>query len=239
MLLPALADGQAGFVMDAKWKSKQWQKDMPPSDTPMPMLELALLAGVSDAPLLEKAMRAYAKVIEDGIAKAREIAPKGEIPPVKLPEPEVKTVEVGKLFLFHLPADWKLDPQVVPTAGLSSQVGVLALSSGHAERLLASKPLKVEGGPLADTKRPLAGASYFSMPAFVDAITPWVMFGLRQAPLENLVPGAGEGKTGRENVLKQVRTVLDVLKVFRVSTSVSYVEDGVLITHSETVVRDE
>jgi len=158
---------------------------------------------------------------------------------VKLPEPEVKTIEVGKLFLFHLPADWKVDPQVVPTAGLSSKVGVLALSSGHAERLLASKPLKVEGGPLADTKRPLAGASYFSMPAFVDAITPWVMFGLRQAPLEKLAPGGGDEKTARENVLKQVRTVLDVLKVFRVSTSVSYVEDGVLITHSETVVRDE
>ncbi len=239
MLLPALADGQAGFVMDAKWKSKQWQKDMPSSDTPLPMLELALLAGVSDAPLLEKAMRAYGKIIEDGIAKAREIAPQGEIPPVKLPEPEVKTVEVGKLFLFHLPADWKLDPQVVPTAGLSSKVGVLALSSGHAERLLANKPLKVEGGPLADTKRPLAGASYFSMPAFVDAITPWAMFGLRLAPLENLAPGAGDKKTAREDVLKQVRTVLDVLKVFRVSTSISYVEDGVLITHSETVVRDE
>ena len=239
MLLPALADGQAGLVMDAKWKSKQWQKDMPPSDTPMPMLELALLAGVSDAPLLEKAMRSYAKIIEDGIAKAREIAPKGEIPPVKLPEPEVKTLEVGKLFLYHLPADWKIDPQVVPTAGLSSKVGVLALSSGHAERLLASKPLKVEGGPLADTKRPLAGASYFSMPAFVDAVTPWVLFGLRQAPLEKLAPGAGDEITARDNVLKQVRTVLEVLKVFRVSTSATYVEDGVLITHSETVVRDE
>jgi hypothetical protein len=239
MLLPALADGQAGFVLDAKWKSKQWQKDMPASDKPLPMLELALLAGVSDAPLLEKAMKSYAKIIEDGAAKARELAPKGEVPPIKIPEPEVKTLEVGKLYLFHLPAEWKIDPQVVPTAGLSSQLGVVALSPGHAERLLMSKPLKVEGGPLADTKRPLAGASYFSMAAFVDAVAPWAMFALQHAPLERLAPGAGDEKKAREDVLKQVRTLLDVLKVFRVSTSATYFEDGALITHSETIVRDE
>jgi hypothetical protein len=239
MMLPALADGQAAFVMDAKWKSKQWQKDMPASDRPLPMLELALLAGVSDAPLLEKAMKAYAKIIEDAGAKARELAPKGDVPPIKIPEPEVKTVEVGKLYLFHLPTEWKLDPQVIPTAGLSSRVGVVALSPAHAERLLTSKPLKIEGGPLADTKRPLAGASYVSMPAFIDAVTPWVMFALQHAPLEQLSPGTGDAKKAREDVLKQVRVLLDVLKVFRVSTSATYLEDGVLTTHSETIVRDE
>ncbi len=239
MLLPALADGQAGFVLDAKWKSKQWHKDMPASDKALPMLELGVIVGVSDADLLEKAMKSYTKIVEDALAKAREMAPPGEVPPIKIPGPEVKTVKAGKLYLYPLPSEWKLDAQVAPTAGLSARVGVLALSAGHAERLLESKPLQIDGGPLSDAKRPLAGASYFRWPAFVDAVTPWILFGLEQGHAEKLLPGAGDEKMAREQLFKQVRTVLDVLKVFRVSTSATYVEDGVLITHSETVVRDE
>jgi hypothetical protein len=240
MLLPALADGQAGFVIDAKWTSKQWQAALPASEKALPMLELGILVGVSDSAQLEKAMKSYRKIVEDGIAKARELAPQGEVPPVKLPEPEVKTVKAGKLYVFHLPEEWKLDARVAPTAGLSEKVGVITLSAEHAERLLTATPLKVEGGPLADAKKPLAGASYFNWPAFVDAIGPWVMYGLEQAKVEKALPGGGgDEKKSREEIFKQVRTVLDVLKCIRISTSATYLEDGVLITHSETIVRDE
>ncbi len=153
MLLPSLADGQAGFVLDAKWKSKQWHADMPASDKALPMLELAFLVGVSDRELLERAMKSYAKLIEDALVKVKENAPPGAQPPLtKLPEPEVKTAKAGKLYLWHLPEELKLDRRVAVTAGLSDKVGVVALSAEHAERLLARKPLKVEGGPLADTQ---------------------------------------------------------------------------------------
>ncbi|HEY7423185.1 MAG TPA: hypothetical protein VH682_02990 [Gemmataceae bacterium] len=238
MLLPALADGQSGFVLDAKWKSKQWQAALPVSEQALPLPELALLVGVSDSALLEKAVKSYAKIIEDGIDKAREIAPEGEVPPVKMPEPDIKTGKAGKLFIFRLPKEWELDKQVAPTAGLSEKVGVLALSAEHAERLLAGKPLKVDGGPLADAKRPLTGASCFRWPALVDALTPWLMFGLEQARTANVLPG-GDDEKKAEEIFKQVRTVLDVLKAIRVSTSATYLEEGVLVTHSETVVRDE
>ncbi len=236
MLLPALADGQAGFVVDGKWKSKQWHKDIPTSDKALPMLEFGVIVGVSDAELLEKAMKSYRKVVEDALAKARELAPPGEVPPIKIPDPEVKMVKNDKLYLFHLPMEWKLDPQVAPTAGLSTQVGVLALSSGHAERLLTSNPLKLEGGPLADPKRPLAGAAYFNWPAFVEVAKPWILFGVEKSGIARMF---GEGAETKAEFLKQVRTVLDTLKVFRISTSATYIEDGVLITHSEMVIRDE
>jgi len=196
----------------------------------------ARVLGVSDAELLEKAMKSYRKVVEDAITKARELAPPGEVPPIKLPDPEVKMVKNDKLYLFHLPAEWKLDPQMAPTAGLSARVGVLALSFGHAERLLTSKPLKLEGGPLADPKRPLAGATYFNWPALVDVAKPWVLFALEKGGITKMF---GEGAETKADILKQVRTVLDVLKVFRISTSATYIEKGVLITHSEMVIRDE
>ena len=38
---------------------------------------------------------------------------------VKIPKPEVEEAKDGKLYLFRLPPEWKLDPQVVPTAAAS------------------------------------------------------------------------------------------------------------------------
>jgi hypothetical protein len=247
MLLPSLADGQAGFVLDAKWKSKQWHPALPASDKALPMPELALLVGVSDRALLEKAMRSYGKLIEDALAKVKENAPPDSQPPLtKLPEPEVKTVKAGKLYLWRLPEEAKLDQRVALTAGLSETVGLISLSAEHAERLLTPKPLKVEGGPLADSKRPLAGASYFNWPGFIDAVSPWVLFAVEQVPLDKTLPGSEEKKGNedgqkkqREEILRHVRTVLDALKAIRLSTSATYLEERALITHSEVVIRDE
>jgi hypothetical protein len=247
MLLPSLADEQAAFVFDAKWKSKQWHPALPTGGKELPMPELALLVGVSDRALLEKAMKSYGKLIEDALALAKEQAPPDSQPPfTKLPAPEVKEVKDGKLYLWRLPQEAQLDRRVALTAGLSEKVGVIALSAEHAERLLAAKPLKVEGGPLADSKRSLCGASYMNWPGFIDALSPWVMFALDQANLEEALPG-GEGKKDdanakkkqREEIVRHFRVVLDALKAIRGSTSATYIENGALITHSEVVIRDE
>ncbi|HEY7328950.1 MAG TPA: hypothetical protein VH592_15005 [Gemmataceae bacterium] len=244
MLLPSLADEQAGFALDAKWKSRQWHQQMPPSEQALPMPELAFLVGVSDRALLETAMKSYAKVIEDALKLARENAPPDARPPfTKLPEPQVKEVQDGKLYIWHLPQQWMLDRRVAPTAAVSEKVGLIALSAEHAERLLTSNPLKVEGGPLADRKRPLTGASYINWAGFVDALSPWLMFALEQARLEKALPGSEDKKDDtqkqKQEIVRHVRAVLDALKAIRVSTSATYIQDGALITHSETIVRDE
>ena len=48
-LLPALADGQIGLVIDTKLKSKRFFRAMPAVADPLPMAEPALIFGVSDA----------------------------------------------------------------------------------------------------------------------------------------------------------------------------------------------
>jgi hypothetical protein len=240
LLLPSLADEQSGFVLDAKWKSKQWHAALPPSDKALPMPELAFLVGVSDRALLEKAMKSYGKLVEDALQRVKENAPPDSQPPfTKLPEPQVKEIQAGKLYLWHLPREWMLDRRVALTAGLSEKIGVLALSAEHAERLLASKPLKVEGGPLADRKRPLAGASYFNLPGFVDALSPWLMFAIEQAHLEKVLSGSDDAQKQKQEIVRHVRAVLDALKAIRISTSATYIHDGALITHRETLIRDE
>jgi hypothetical protein len=243
MFLPALADGQTAFVVDAKVKSKQWFPGMPATDQPMPMVELALIMGVKDAALLRKAMGEYRVILNDAIAKAREMVP--FLPPFEIPEPDSKSVKGGKIYYYPLPPIPGLDPQVSPNAGLSDRVAVLSFFQTHTDRLLADKPLKVEGGPLADGQRPLAGAAYINFAGLIEATAPWVEFGARHLGprlLEKDGDGADQEDGGdakkTEDIAKQVRALLDVLKVLRTYTSASYLENGVLVTHGELVIQD-
>ena len=75
MLLPALADGQIGFVLDAKLQSKQFLKKLPPTEKPMPMVEPALVLGVSNAQLLRQACGEYWAVAEGFLDAARHVDP--------------------------------------------------------------------------------------------------------------------------------------------------------------------
>ena len=233
LLLPSLADGQAAFVLDARWKSKQWHEQAPATPAAMPMFEIGLLLGVSNAEQFEKAMASYRALANDAIAKAKQMAPPGQIPDVEIPAPQTESVKGGKLVWYPIPPEIGLDKQVSPTAGLSRRVAILTLSRGHTERLLAPTPLKATGGPLGDAKRPLAAASCFNFNALVSGATPWVMFGVETAKLPPLPGGDGD-----PDWPGQVRTLLEVLKCYRGTTSASYLEDGVLVTHTESVVED-
>jgi hypothetical protein len=242
MLLPALADGQTAFVIDAKCTSKQWNKQQPPAEKPLPLPELALVLGVSDADLLRNACGEYRGLINQVIDHAREAQPQ-QVPNFQIPPPQVRQLKAGQMYFYPLPKEWGVDPQLLPNAGLSAHVAVLTLTEGHTERLLTATPLKVKGGPLADTKRPLAGAVYVDWPGLVDALTPWVEHGIRvgvaqqKAAAKDQDQPAAKGSSAEE-ILKQMRTVVEVLKVFRGYTSCTYFEDGALVTHSETVIQD-
>lgn len=236
MFLPSLADGQTAFVLDGKLTSKQWVNTFPELDKPVPILELALVFGVSDAELLQKACGEYRATLNHMIEKIRDQVP--FLPPFEIPPAETRKLKNGVAYFYELPAILGLDPQLVPNAAVSDKVAALSISTAHSERLLVKTPLKVDGGPLADQKRPLAGAAYCNWPGVVDALTPWVELGIRQY---FTVQGDGGDKAddkGTDDILKQAKTVFEVLKLLRNFSSATYVEEGVLVTHSVMVVKD-
>jgi hypothetical protein len=230
MVIPALAEGQFAFVLDAKWKSKAWVQ-MLPTDQEMPMLELGLVLTVKDAELLKQGMREYREVINGLLDAGRGAAPPGQFPPISLPEPQTKKSPTGTLYFYELPPDVPVDRRLMPTAGLSEKVLALSLSQEHADRLLTSTPLQNPGGPLANTSRPLLGAAVLNWPALVDAAAPWVQFGLGRA-LEEMELAQ------RNAILEQVRTGLEVLRCFRGFSSVTYVEGDATVTHFEMIIQD-
>jgi hypothetical protein len=230
-LLPSL-DGQFGLVVDARWKSKQWHQAMAGFGEALPGPELGLLIGITDSAKFAKALGRYRSLFDDAAKLAHKLSD-GEVPDVQVPDLKVDEVGDAKLISHPLPEDWGLDKQVQPTGGLSKTVAVLALSRSHAERLLKPTPLKLDGGPLADASgKPLATATLFNWPALVDAAGAWIEAGVAMPGLPPTPPGP-EG-----DVLKQVKVVLEVLKCFRGTNSVTYHEDGAMVTHSESVIRD-
>jgi hypothetical protein len=227
MLLPALADGQVAFVLDAKLKSKQWHMLMPEAEKPLPLLEPALVLGVKDADLLRKALEEYRDIANKAFEAIGQILP---IPiELKIPEPDSKKISEGTLYSYSIPEIVMLDPQIKPTGGLSEKVATLTISHEHAIRLLKKSSLKPASPLLADAKKPLTAAVHFDFAGVVRSAGPWV---------EMILQSAGVAGDGEDAPLQQVRAVMEILTVLRSYTSISYFEDGALVTRGETIIRD-
>jgi len=225
--LPALADGQEGVVLDAKWTSKQWHAALPPADRPMPLLELGIVVGVSDRAKFEKALEGYRVGANKLLTKAREVAPPGAIPELEIPRPKVETKGGRTYAHYPLPAGLGVDEQFQPTGGLSDKVAVLALSRGHADRLLSETPFAAGLAPFA-ARKTADSAFYLNWAGTIDAVAPWADFGARMAA------AGGDAKQNEE----VARKTLGALKIFHKYGSVTYRQNGATVTHSEAVFQD-
>jgi hypothetical protein len=229
LLIPALADGQTGLVIDAKLTSQQFIKALPPTQQTLTMLEPAIVVGVSDAAKLKQAFVEYYAVADDFVEILKGIE-KSEIPKdFKIPRPRVYSIRLGTAYGYRLPAEWGVDTHVLPNAGVSENVAVLSLSAQHTLRLLSEKEAKIAGLPLP-IDRPLAAVGGLDFVAFVDALKPWVELGLDK--------GAASLGPQTEVVRQQAKTVLEVLKVYRGSISETYIEGKVTVTHSRSEFHD-
>ncbi len=234
MLIPSLADGQVAVVVDRKLTSKQFCSSQPPTDKAMPMIEPALVLGVSDSDLLKKAMSEYRFVINGLITAARESSDASEIPEnARIPEPKVTDLAGGKLYSFPLPDDGPvhLDKQIVPNIGVGEHVALASISHDHSRRLLESTPLEV-GGVLEDLGRPRALAVWLDWAAIVETASPWVDYIIEQSPAEN------EQGMPKAMIESQVHIVTDVLKSLRRLSNETYFEDGVMVNHGLAEIHD-
>jgi hypothetical protein len=235
MLMPALADGQIGLVIDAKLESKQLIKSLPALDKELPIPEPALIFGVSNPELLEKAMGEYRGIYNDLldlVCKQPELPPDAvqKIKNFKWPEAKVAKIAGGSIYSYSLPEEWGVDGNIVPNAGLSNNVAVLAISTRQTETLLREIPPKV-GGVLKETDRPLAMAGWLDWTELLRSATPWVNYALGKMTDQQL---GGQ----KESVISQVQTVLEVLSTIKSITSETYIEDGCIVKHSMVEIHD-
>jgi hypothetical protein len=236
-LIPALADGQAGLVLDADISSPRWHREMPSLGKPLPMVEVALVFGVSDADRLKKAFREYKAVAQAVVEKVRELHPESIPAGYSIPDPKSRETSTGQVYWYAIPAESGLDPQIQPAAGVSKTVAVLSSSTKQVERVLTSTPLQTKASVLADRKT-AAAAFHFDFPAVIDAIRPWVELAVAHHASEFDGAENANAPPNVKAILDQVATGAEILKCYRGTTSVSYLQDGATVTHRESVFED-
>jgi hypothetical protein len=247
-LYPAFADNQGALVVDVSATSKQWISQMPASPKPLPVIELAVVASVSDAERLRQGVKEYFAVVRDAVALVREINPE-KVPDFELRKPQKRELEGGgALYVYPLPEEWGVDAQVAPNGGLTDSAAAISIRPETTERLLRRAPLAVDSS--LDLTRPAGTVMYFEFHKMIGTIRLWIDYGLDVA-MGNLKTEGDEGESEEETppeqspvmlqmgfIVPQIHQFLDVATALRSASSVTYQEDGLWVTHSETHFQD-
>jgi hypothetical protein len=133
--------------------------------------------------------------------------------------------KVGTIYWYPIPPEHGLDPRIGPAGGISARVAVFAPSPKMAQDLLTAMVRKEKSGPLSFADKKLAAAYFFNFAGFVEVVDLWVEYGLIQANQDN-------------DVISQVHACLEILKVIRSHGGVTTIENGVMVSHGETIIKD-
>ncbi len=252
-LFPALADGQSAFVMDVAAKSQQWFDRMPESPKPLPMLEMALVVSVSDAAKLRQGVKTYIDVARDAYKLMKEIH--DETPKIKLPKVKVSDLTGGgKLYVYPLPKKWGIDSQVAVNAGLTETFAAASLMPKTTERLLHEQAASIDTSLPLD--HPAAMVTHIEFAKMIEATRPWIDYGMDVASGKlkpkakkdedssddsddnTPPPGRSQAMISMGLIVPQIEQFLEVATALRSATSMTYEEDGLWVTHSETHIQD-
>ena len=243
-IVPALADGQVGLVLDAKSRTKKPQGDLPASADPLPLPELGIVLPLKDAKLFRDGLNDLFALGDEAAAALRAIDPDAVPQGWRIPDPEKSKVEKGTVWAFAL-AGAGLDEQARPAIGFGEHVAVFSLAPKQAGRLLEAAKLET-GSQLAAFEEPLAGAAAVDFAGVVDAFKPWLVYltrygcareraGVVEADAEL---GADDETEQARDALKSVDVVLEVAKCLRAAAAETSVRDGALVTRWRNVIRD-
>jgi hypothetical protein len=197
---------------------------------------------VNDAELLKKGVAEYAAVIKDALALLHEFD-SVQFPLITLPTPDVRTTAGASIYSYPFPPEWGVDSQLTVNAGLTNDVLAVTLMPALTEQLLKEEPLTIDTA--IDLKRPAGMVMHFQFAKLIDAIRPWIDYGVGVATGRILPDGAEPDPDAEQALLlplglimPQVDQLLEVFTTFRSQTSITYREDGVWVTQTEMHIKD-
>ena len=243
-LVPALADGQVGLVIDAKTKTTRVQRDLPASAEPLPLLEPAIVLPLADPKLFREGMSDLFTLADELVDAARKMDPDAVPAAYEVPEPEKAKVAAGSIWSFALPESG-LDEQLRPAIGVGDKAAVFSLVPAQAGRLLAAGRIET-GSQLATFQEPLAGAAALDFAGLVDALRPWIVYVTRYGCVQQRDGSvdadeeltADDETAAAKEALAHVAVALEVAKCFRAATAETSITDEATVTHWRNVIRD-
>ncbi len=244
-IIPALADGQVGFVIDAKSKTKKPQRDLPSSAEALPLVEPAIVLPLADPQLFREGLNDLFALSDELVTAFREMNPDAVPAGYRVPDPEKSKAEGGTVWSFALPESG-LDEQVRPSIGVGEKAAVFSLAPNQAARMLVASKLETGSG-LSTFEEPLATAAALDFAGLVDAISPWIVYGARYACVTERESGqvdpdeelaADDENEQAKEALRHVAVVTEVIKCFRAAVAETSFVDDAAVTHWRNVIRD-
>jgi len=242
-IVPSLADGQVGLVLDAKSKSKRPHRDLPGSAEPLPLIEPAIVLPLADEKRFRSGLSDVFQLADELVAALRRLKAEGIPADYRVPAPQKDKVETGTVWTFPLPGAG-LDTAVAPAIGIGDKAAVFSLVPRQASRLLAASRLQTAPGKPFD--EPLASAAVVDVAGTLETLRPWIIYAGRYAAVANRQGGVAataelsaddETPQARE-VLETVSGLLDACQCLRSAARETTVEDDAVISRWRTVVRD-
>lgn len=243
-LLPALADGQVGLVLDAKSKTKRLHRNLPEAEAALPLVEPAIVLGLDDPKLFREGLSDLFALADDLVDAVREIDPDSVPADYRVAEPEKTKVEGGTIW------SWKLektgvDDQVRPAIAVGDEAAVLSLVPKQAGRLIVESRLET-GSQLASFEDPLAAAAALDVAGLIDALRPWVVYATRYGCVQvrdgsvdpDITLDAETENAQAKDALEQAKTVFEALTSLRVAVAETKITPEATVTHWRNVIRD-
>jgi hypothetical protein len=244
-IIPSLADGQVGFVIDAKSKTKKPQRELPGSSEPLPLPEAAIVVPLADPKLFREGLNDLFALSDELVDAIRDMNPDAVPSDYRVPDPEKSKAEGGSVWSFALTGSG-LDEQLRPSIGVGEKAAVLSLAPNQAARMLVANKLETGSG-LSSFEEPLAGAAALDFAGLVDALKPWIDYGVRyrcvaeresgQVDPDEELAADDENEQAKE-ALQHVGVVVEAIKCLRAAVAETSIADDAVVTHWRNVIRD-
>lgn len=243
-ILPSLADGQIGFVLDAKSRTKRIQSSLPAAAEPLPLAEPAIVLGLDDPKLFREGLSDLFALGDELVEAVREINPDGVPADYRLAAPEKTKLDGGAVWSWKMERSG-LDEQVRPSIAVGEQVAVFSLLPKQAGRLLAASRLET-GSQLSKFEEPLAAAAALDFAGIVEAVQPWIVYLSRYACVQqrdgevdkDIELTADVENEQAKDALKQAAVLCEALKSLRVAVAETSTTAEATVTHWRNVIRD-
>lgn len=226
---PAMNGEHAIVLSEGSLTSNKWFKEMPESDTPLPLPEFASITGVKNSELMKSGFNDLFALCDDIVEIARKENPDAIPEGYKIPRPVKSKNSSGEKFGYPIPDDCPVPKEMMPQALFTGNFMIADYSDNQSELLAKTTPLAVGNG-IIDANKPMAAASYVHLGRMIKFARPWVEYALVKTLEdldESLVPEDSEDEFPYEVTGKDVLSVWDALSKFgEVTGTVTVTSEG-------------
>ncbi|MCY2973506.1 MAG: hypothetical protein NTW52_02440 [Planctomycetota bacterium] len=187
--LPAMRDGQHAFVLQAgNLENKQWWKDMPPSNEPLPLPELATVTGITSKEGMIEAYDSLFKWFDRVLVVIRKSDPDAVPAGYEIPRPVESKAAGGVQFTYPIPADCPVPESMAPHAFFTENFMVSSFSTKQTQSLITMQKSNI-ANPLLNSESPKASAAYINLGRLSQLALPWIVYGFESqgTPLDTVV----------------------------------------------------